>query len=64
MFKKPRNADTKQEWSFHLPIIRAVQLSDGTSTRDLVMRCKMDGKWHYRRATPEEEADYVSLEAW
>ena len=64
MFKILRNANTKEEWLFYLPIIRAVELSDGTSTRDFVMRCKIDGKWHYRRATPEEEADYVSREAW
>jgi hypothetical protein len=64
VFRKLRNANKKEEWLFYLPIIFAVALSDGTSTRDLVMRCKMDGKWHYRRATPEEEADYVSREAW
>jgi hypothetical protein len=57
VFRKLRNAKTKEGWF-------AVELSDGTSTRDLVMRCKIDGKWHYRRATPEEEADYVSREAW
>lgn len=52
------------EWQYYLPIFRAVELPDGSSTRDLVMRRKIDGKWHYRRATAEEEADYVSREAW
>jgi hypothetical protein len=64
MFRKPRNAEAKEAWLFYLPIFRAVKLSDGNFTRDLVLRCKIDGKWHYRRATPEEEADYVSCEAW
>jgi hypothetical protein len=64
VFRKLRSAETKEEWLFYLPTICAVELSDGTSTRDLVLRCKIDGKWHYRRATPEEEADYVSREIW
>jgi hypothetical protein len=64
VFRKLRSAKTKEEWLFYLPTLWAVDLSDGTSTRDLVMRSKMDGKWHYRRATPEEEADYVSRDAW
>jgi len=64
VFRKLRSATTTEEWSFYLPILRAVDLSDGTSTCGPVMRCKLDGKWHYRRATPEEEADYVSRDAW
>jgi hypothetical protein len=64
VFSKLQSAKAKEEWSFYLPTLWAVDLSDGTSTRDLVMRCKMNGKWHYRRATPEEEADYVSRDAW
>jgi len=64
VFKKLRSAKTKEEWLFYIPTLFAVDLSDGTSSRDLVMRCKIDGKWRYRRATPEEEADYVSSDAW
>jgi len=64
VFMKLQSAKTKEEWLFYLPALCAVGLSDGTSTRGLVMRCKMDGKWHYRRATPDEEADYVSRDAW
>jgi hypothetical protein len=64
VFRKLRSAKTKEVWLFHLPIIRAVELSDGTSTRGLVLRRKIDGRWHYRRATPEEEANYVSCEIW
>jgi hypothetical protein len=64
VFGKPRTTETQEQWLFYLPTICAVELSDGTFTRDLVMRCKIDGKWRYRRATPEEEADYVSREAW
>ena len=52
------------EWQYYLPLFRAVELPDESSTRDLVMRCKIDGKWRYRRTTPEEEADCVSREAW
>ena len=64
MFNKLRNAKTTEEWLFYLPILRAIDLSDGTSTSGLVMRRKIDGKWRYRRATPDEEADYVSRDAW
>jgi hypothetical protein len=64
VFRKLPNAKTKEQWLFYLPIVCAVELPDGTSTRDLVMRCKIDGKWRYRRATPEEEAVYVSRDAW
>ena len=45
-------------------VARALTLPDGTSTHGLVMRRKIDGKWCHRRATAEEEADYVSCEAW
>ena len=64
VFAKLLNAKSKTEWEFYLPIFFAVDLPDGTSTRHLVMRCKCNGKWCYRRATAEEEADYVSREAW
>jgi hypothetical protein len=64
VFTKLRSAKSKEEWLFYLPIFCAVTLPDGTSTHGLVMRCKIDGKWFYRRATAEEEADYESREAW
>ena len=45
-------------------MFRAAPLPDGTRTWHLVMRCKIEGKWVYRKATAEEEADCLSLEAW
>ena len=64
VFRKFRNPNSKEEWRFHLPMFGAVPIPDGTSTRDLVTRCKIEDKWVYRRATAEEEADYISREAW
>lgn len=64
MFRKLLNRKSNDEWRFYLPLLCTVDLPDGSSTYHLVMRCKVDGKWHYRRATAEEEADYASREAW
>ena len=64
MFRKLLNGKSTEEWQFYLPLLCTVNLPDGISTYNLVMRCKIDGQWHYRRATAEEEADYASREAW
>jgi len=47
------------EWQFYLPLFIA-SLPSGR----LVMRRKVDGKWHYRQPTPREEADYMACESW
>jgi hypothetical protein len=47
------------EWAFYVPLFNA-SLPRGR----LVMRRKVNGKWHYRSPTPEEEADYVASEGW
>lgn len=64
MFRKLLNGKSTEEWQFYLPLLCTVDLPDGTSTDHLVMRRKIEGKWHYRRATAEEQADYASREAW
>ena len=46
-------------WQFHLPLF-AASLPSGR----LVMRRKVDGKWHYRQPTAREEADYMACESW
>ncbi len=53
-----------EQWLFHMPFLFAVTLPDGSKTRRLVMRRKIDGKWDCRLATPEEEAEYMSRDAW
>jgi hypothetical protein len=46
-------------WQFYLPLF-AASLPSGR----LVMRRKVDGKWHYRQPTAKEEADYMACESW
>jgi hypothetical protein len=47
------------EWQFYLPLL-AASLPSGR----LLMRRKVDDKWHYRQPTPQEEADYMACESW
>jgi hypothetical protein len=47
------------EWQFYLPLF-AASLPSGR----LLMRRKVDDKWHYRQPTPQEEADYMACESW
>jgi hypothetical protein len=55
--------DTKASWEFYLAIL-LVSLPDGSKTRGLLMRRKSGSKWNYRRPTLEEEAEFMSLDAW
>ena len=64
VFRTLRNAKPKEEWLFHLPIFRAVELPHCTSEYDLVMKRRIDGRWHYRRASAEGGADFGPREAW
>ncbi len=57
-------ATADEEWLPHMPFLFAVTLPDGSRTRRPVMRRKVAGQWRYRLATREEEADFVSREAW
>ena len=40
------------------------KLIDGQLARGPLMRRKVDGRWEYRKMTPEEEAEYMNIEAW
>lgn len=57
-------ATADEQWLFHMPVLFAVTLPDGSRTRRPVMRRKVEGQWRYRLATHEEEADFMSREAW
>jgi hypothetical protein len=53
------------EWQA-IVIISRVKLTTGeySSPPELLMRRRENGVWCYRRPTADEEADYVSAEAW
>lgn len=59
------DADQDGGWQIHhLFLNSSVTLPDGTSSGRLVMRRMVEGRWEYRAPTKEEEAEYVSSEAW
>ncbi len=64
MLVKSPCAANEELWQFHVPLLFAVTLPDGSRTRRPVMRRKLGGQWHYRLATPEEEAEWISRDAW
>jgi len=46
------------DWSYFIPLRRKT-LEDGSiSDHWLVMRRRVDGAWHYRRATPQELSEH------
>jgi hypothetical protein len=51
------------EWEPCRPRFRKVKLIDGSSARRGLMRRKVDGRWQYRRMTPQEGAQTMDLRA-
>jgi hypothetical protein len=58
-----KNTITQPKWEFHWAIL-SVSLADGSKKHGLVMRRKFSDTWQYRKATPDEEVEYDSQEAW
>lgn len=51
------------EWESFQAMVKKT-LVTGERAHGLLMRRKVDGVWEYRRPTPAEESDYVSMEGW
>lgn len=52
-------------WEPYMPLLPVTLISGEKSGKRPVMRRKKpDGSWEYRACTPEEEAEWVSQDAW
>jgi len=52
------------QWQLFHSFLSTVTLEDGSTSSDVVMRRKVNGKWVYRLPTQEEFEDYDEGRAW
>ncbi|MGZ3409636.1 MAG: hypothetical protein ACXWJW_02760 [Xanthobacteraceae bacterium] len=56
--------DQYTEWRKCEALFFSKLLIDGTSATGPLMRRKVDGKWQYRKLTPDEESERLADVAW
>ena len=56
--------DQNTDWRRCEPLFFSKRLIDGTWATGPLMRRKVEGKWQYRKLTPDEEAERLAEVSW